>query len=342
MATADGTPDLFRRVIIGAIVLAIGLTIVSQLVSVGGVTSIGGSVSVGGDNSVDLNGATNITSVSDSTGRAAAVDSGTEVQVSGGIGVDGSQWHWSTFTSVTAAENDQVIWSVRDDWILAYNASDASSPRQWVLWYYNSSSTNTYRLTVPASSPTALTNIQAERNASTLRLYNGTGGTSSLTLSPSTASSAPAPADNELVGTLEETRTWDRPLSSSERQTVRNDPLAPVGVGDRDARLMFDKDSRDVAVDLRAASGEIVGSPGFFSSVRTNGIPGSELQRGVDFEVQNGAVVCCRAATCSTRRGSLSKRPARSSATSCARSALRSRSRAWCSSSPSPAASSAW
>jgi hypothetical protein len=249
-------------------------------------------VFVGTNNEFDLDGADDVAEVKNSTGRAAALDTNTEVQVSGGIGVDGQNWHWSTFVGMDReVPRDEIIWSVRENYILAFNDSDANSPAEFVLWYYNSTSTNSYRLTVPGSHGSVLKNVQASRNGTQLTLRNSTGTSSSLTITPGTDTSAPAPNGSELVGTLEETQTWDRTLNSSERQTVRTDPLEPVGVGDRDARLMFDQSGRGVAVDLRSASGEIVGSPGFFSSVRTSGIPGDVLTRGVDYKVSGGSIV---------------------------------------------------
>lgn len=281
MPAPDDVVQRVVSVIFGVVIVTI---VLSTLTS--GFLPADGSVFVGTDNRFELDNADGVEAVKNSTGRAAALNQNTEVQISGGIGVDGDEWHWSTYARVQNTSRDQVVWSVRDDWLLAY---DGDQPA-WVLWHYNASSTNSYRLSVPAADASSLTNVQASRNGTAVTLYNSSGTSASLTLTPETDTSASAPVGGELVGALEETRTWDRELTGSERQALRNEPLAPIGVGDRDARLMFDQEGRDVAVDLRSASGEIVGDPGFFGGLRGNGLPGERLQRGADYQLQNGGI----------------------------------------------------
>lgn len=215
--------------------------------------------------------------IRDTTGRAVAVDGSGGVEISGGIGVRGKSWHLSTYVSVENTSRSQVVWTVRDNYVLAYDADRAV----WALWYYNDSSTNSYRVEVSAS-PTAgtLTNVQASRDGRTLTVYNSSGASASLTIDPTTANSATLPTSQTLEGRLEETRTWSGPLNATQRQRLRNAPIKPVGVGNRTGRLMFDTSGDGVAVDFRAASGSLVGS-----ASRAPGFAGSILTAGVDYRV---------------------------------------------------------
>lgn len=271
--------DTARAVGIAAIVILLSITVGGAVFEVTNPSD--GSFFVGTDNEERLENVDNVTEVKDSTGRAASLAAGQDVEISGGIGVEGSVWSWSTWTATDDTSRDQIIWSVRDNWILAYN----STTPEWILWHYNDSSTHSYRVSVPANDTATLRNVQATRNGSTVTLYNDSGTSASVTLTPGTDSSAAAPTYKSLDGGLEETRTFDTELNASQRQALRNKPLKPVAVGDRDARLMFDKKGRNVAVDLRNADGEITGSNSLLGSVRRSGLAGTVMTRGVDYEI---------------------------------------------------------
>lgn len=239
-----------------------------------------GSVALGADGVRSFPYTDEITEVSDSTGRALHLSEDAELQVSGGIGVEGDQWTWSTMVAVENTSRDQVAWGVRDEWILAYNSSDPS----WVLWHYNRSSTNSYRLSVPASGAGSLTMVQATRGNATVTLYNSSGSSDSVTLTPGTPTSAAAPTYGSLDGRLEETRVWGRVLNTSHRQSVRSNPLLPLP-GDRRSRLMMDTTGRSVAVDLRSSSGEVVGSYGLLAGPRGTGLAGTTLTDGTHYQL---------------------------------------------------------
>lgn len=264
--------------IVGALVLVL---IVQALLGpiLSASNTVDGSIALGADGEREFVYAGNVTEVRNTTGRALRLSKEAELQVSGGIGVQGDTWTWSTTVAVDNTSRSQVLWGIRDEYLLAYDGSAG----ELVLWHYNESSTNSYALRVPAS-PSSLTTVQATRNGSTLRLYNGSGSSSSLTLTPSTDNSAPTPTYGSLDGRLEETRTWGRVLNSTERQQVRDRPILPL-TGNRRARLMFDTQGRDVAVDLRSASGEVVGGYPLLEDPRASGFAGAVLQEGVSYEL---------------------------------------------------------
>lgn len=239
-----------------------------------------GSVALGADGERAFAYAEEITEVRSSTGRAVHLSQDAELQISGGLGIEGEQWTWSTMIAVENTSRDQVVWGIRDEWILAY---DGSQPA-WVLWHYNRSSTNSYRISVPASGAGSLTTVQATRDNATVTLYNSSGSSTSVTLTPGTDRSATAPTYGSLDGRLEETQVWGRVLNASQLQTDRASPIPPL-TGDRRSRLMMDQTGRSVAVDLRSASGEVVGSYGLLATPRGTGVAGTTLTEGQQYQL---------------------------------------------------------
>lgn len=219
--------------------------------------------------------------IKNSTGRAAALDGQGAVEVNGGLGVRGDPWSFSTYVAIDDLSRSHVVWTVRENWVLSYDGGAS----EWVLWYYNSSSTNSYSTSV-AASPSGLTNVQAQRDGQTVTLYNSTDASSSFTITPGTDSSAPLPTTQSLDGRLEETRVWKTTLNGSQRQQLRDEPLNPVGVGNRSARLMFDTSGSGVAIDFTGASGELTGD-----ATRGSGFAGSVLVAGVDYRIDTSGQV---------------------------------------------------
>lgn len=279
MSTAEETGNAFTKLIVSAVILAVGVTIVSQVVGVGGLVSLDGSIRVGGDGVVALQQDKGVTEVRDSTGRAASL-SGGEVVINGGLGVrddPDDQWAFGTYASVENSSRASVVWSLGEEWILAYQPDYGG---EFVVWHYNRSSTHSYATSVAAASPGSLSAVLLERDGDTITLTNSSGATSSIVLTPGTDSSAPVPTTNNLNGRLEETRSWDRTLTSAEAQTYRSDGIEPVAVGNRSARLLFDQSGTDVAVEFRTASGELRGS-----ASRGTGLAGTVMTQGTDFSV---------------------------------------------------------
>jgi len=276
MARAPDSP--VERVAAIAIGIAVLVVVLSALVSSSTVAqgSIPLSDGVATFSSPSVANAT----ISNSTGRAAEL-SGGAVEISGAVGVRGDTWSLSTYVDVDDSSRTQVVWTVRENWQLAYDGVAG----EWELWYYNSSSTNSYSTSVSAS-PTGLTNVQAQRDGQTVTLYNSSGSSSSITITPGTDSSAPVPATQPLDGRLDETRVWQAALNATQRQQLRDEPLDPVGVGNRSAQLMFDRDGSSVAVDFSSASGSLTGA-----ATRGSGLAGAELVKGVDYRVDGSELI---------------------------------------------------
>lgn len=281
MATADESPGLIKRVTVGAVVLAVGIVILSQIVGLGAgsLSSLDGSIRVGGDGVVVLQQDDGVTNVRDSTGRAASL-SGGEVALSGGLGIRDDadrEWAFATYSAVQDPSRASVLWSLGQEYIIAYVPDNGG---QYVAWYYNQSSTNSYSVSVAAGSPGSLSPLILERESGSLVLQNESGASASVAITPGTDSTAPLPTSNNLVGRLDETRTWDRPLTAGEAQTYRTDGLEPVAVGNRSARLLFDTSGSEVAVEFRGTSGELRGD-----ASRGSGLAGTTMTEGTDYRL---------------------------------------------------------
>lgn len=278
MATADGADGLGTQLITIAVLLGVGVVIVSQLGVVGGSFS-GGSLALGGDAAVTVAVASDdVAEVADTTGRAMRVDGDGGVSVDGGFGgvANDSTMSFATYADVDNTSRGSRLIRVGDAWALNYIAANGG---QYELLYFNISSRNSYRLTVAADqTPGTLQPVIVERNGATVRLYNGTGASASLTIDPSSESTAQLSNVGDLDGRIDETRAWDRPLNATERATYRSDGIEPVAVGNRSARLQFDTTGDSVAIDFVAASGRLSGT-----ASRGDGLDKTVLQQGTDF-----------------------------------------------------------
>jgi hypothetical protein len=280
MSTATDNTELVQRVIVGAVLLGVGVVIVGQVAGVGGLVSVDGSIRVGGDGVVSLQGSDEVNSVADSTGRAAEL-SGGSVDISGGLGVvddaDGN-WTFGTYAAVDNTSQSATLWSIDDNYVIGYSPSNGG---QYFLWYYNESSANSYATTVAAGSPGSLSTVMVERDGDTLTLFNESDASTTITVNPSSETSAALPASDNLDGRLDETRTWDRPLTATERSNYRSDGIQPVAVANRSARVLFDTTGGDVAVEFRGSSGTLRGA-----ASRGTGLAGTTMTRGTDFALQ--------------------------------------------------------
>lgn len=278
MATSDGADGLGKQLIAIAVMLGVGVVIISQFGVIGGSFS-GGSLALGGDAAVTVASASDdIAEVADTTGRAMRVDGDGGVSIDGGFGgiANDSTMAFATYADVDNTSRGSRLVRVGNAWALNYIAANGG---QYELLYFNISSRNSYRLTVAASqTPGALQPVIVERSGPTVRLYNETGASASLTIDPSSESTAQLSSVSDLDGRIDETRAWDRPLNTTQRATYRSDGIEPVAVGNRSARLQFDTTGDSVAVDFAAASGSLSGT-----ASRGDGLDKTELQQGSDF-----------------------------------------------------------
>jgi hypothetical protein len=286
VSTGSLSDKFIVRVIVGAVVLGIGIFLLSTVFSVTFAPSGFGSVPLtNGETTLDVS-EKRVDVVQDTSGRAASLGGSGAVVVSGGLGflneteTSGSA-AFATHAAVDDPNRTQIIYALEDEYQLSYNGTS----NEYVLWYFDKATTNSYVVTIAATNPTQLQPIFFSHDGDTLTLET-TAGEGKLNATTTTGGSfVPLPTDTRLDGTLEETRTFDRTLTNSEQNAYTTDPIAPIAVGNREARIMYDTAGSGVAVDFRAnASGELQGD-----ADRGTGIAADVLTQGTDFALTSAS-----------------------------------------------------
>lgn len=186
-------------------------------------------------------------------------------------------WTLATWARVDngAAIRDMTAISVNGRVIIDYNGTEGN----WTAWYYDESKTNSYRVNISApNQPQNWTHIAVVANGTHLAIYrnNTRGDVKNITTSSITS----APVDNSnWDGRLDETRTFDDALNSSQRQSLVDSPVGPQANANRTMRVMYDQPDADRQL-IFFADGRLKTSNASFSS----GMDGSDLVAGVDYE----------------------------------------------------------
>jgi hypothetical protein len=281
--TESRSDSFVVKLIVGAVVLGIGIVIVSSVFGAVVAAENPGSLKLdNGQQTFGLFGQKQVEAVKDTSGRAAAFGGSGAVVVNNGIGFLNATGENETGTATLATHaavddpsRTQVIYQLGQEYQLSYNGSS----QQYQLYYFDEETRDSYIVRVNASAtPTKLSPIFFSRDGETLTLRTTTNSSAIQTTGDSFVA---LPTDAGLDGRIEETRVVNTILTSSQRTSYVNDPIDPVAVGNRESRLMFDKTGESVAVDFRAnASARLTGD-----ATRGSGVAGQQLDEGVDFEL---------------------------------------------------------
>jgi len=156
---------------------------------------------------------------------------------------------------------------------------------QWSAWYYDDGSTNSYVANVSTSGHEVgnLTNVQVRHNGTHLSIYrNGTLGETVATTGDS-IQSAPVNATN-WDGRLEELRTFDHALNSSERATLVDSPAQQLPGADPTARAMFDQPDRATQLLLYSGTQLETSNVTYGDGVPAQQMDGDGNLVGVDYQ----------------------------------------------------------
>ena len=208
----------------------------------------------------------------------------------------------STYTSdqsVKFADDGTWTISVWAEWNDSYNTTNGTvysldgkvalqydnQTSQWVGWYYNESSTDSYRVNASApEQPNTLTNIQLSHNGTHFAIaVNGTTGEVDNT----TVSSIEDPLQNtdNWAGRQEELRGYDDgDLSAAQSQQLIDKPVQPLNNANRTFRVMFDQGSGNTEPVYFSSSTLTLSN-----STYVSGHPGHVLTEGTDYEIDAGA-----------------------------------------------------
>lgn len=289
---------VFAVLVIGAIALVVlsimlllGMQLVGQtagnLGETGGVTNESASPNPVTGSAVsfeDTSGASEVSQVyqvNDSTGYAIRLtgysDSYYESQQDVDLSAD-ETWSvttWARVNDSVSSENMTAV-SANGRAMIQYNGSSD----QWIGWYYDDGTLNSYRLTTSApDQPNNLTLITFTHNQTHLKLYRNTTLAATQNVSVSAIEDPEINATN-WDGTLEETRVFDDATNDSEQSELYNNPVAPRPDRNRTARLMFDEGSGSTtAIYFTGTRADIYN----FSWV--HGHDGNILNEGTDYEL---------------------------------------------------------
>jgi len=298
---ARGQTGIFMTLVIAAValvmftvVLLVGVSLVDGVVS--GIGGQAGPVNTSASpdpvtgqavSFEDTSGEATVTQVYDvvdSRGYAVALTGASDsyVQTDSDVTLTSdATWSVSTYAAVdaTATGTTMTALSVDGRILLQYNGTAGS----WAAWYYNESSRNSYRVSVTAPDPTNLTRIEARHNGSALTIYrNTTQGTTATTGTSNTADAWPDATNWD--GRLDETRTFDDPLPSSERASLVTNPVGPAPGTNRTARLMYDQGGGTTTPIYFAGADATLSNASW-----VGGLPGASLTEGADYELDTGA-----------------------------------------------------
>lgn len=146
--------------------------------------------------------------------------------------------HQGVWVNGTATGRNMTVLALGDpDVLLRYDGNRSSAV--WRVVYVGVS--NTYETTVSAPSPTDATHLFVGRNNETLYLNRNNSANATVSISGASTGETNLTAAKNLDGRLDETRTWDSRLNSSQRQAVIDDPVAPLPGTNRTARIMYDE-----------------------------------------------------------------------------------------------------
>jgi hypothetical protein len=228
----------------------------------------GGSVTLSGTNVsvIDVHQSLNDSADLDGTGA-----------ITGNLGDDVADNRTvSTWAQIDNTSGVRQIASVDSRTILVFNGSTS----EWACWSYDDASGETHRVAVSATSPGAWTNLQCERDSGTLTLR--VNDTSTTTVQTDSANAtAQTLQTTPLDGRVDETRTFNGSLTSSEQSALYSSPTAPLEGAPRQSRVMYDSYSSLDSIPVYISGGSLDGT----AATKTAGLAGQGASEGTDWSL---------------------------------------------------------
>jgi len=277
---ADGTQSAVRTVVVGAVILGIGVVLISTFVgAVADQTApedIAEDVLIaGGDGDVSHEGPVENLTVNQSLGTAVEFTGASDSGLQGQADID----HDETWSASLWARSDQVRDQRAlqlDDWLYV-DLVNNSGTAAWRVTYYDEFNRQTEQLQVSASnSTTTWTNLVVTSNGSTLTLFENN---SQVASTPINGGDSIPNGTNNWDGRLEETRVLDDEVNSSQRSTLYSEPTAPVKANET-ARIYFDLRPSEGSVDIYRTGTDLDLS----NASRVDGFQGQGAVEGPDYE----------------------------------------------------------
>lgn len=224
--------------------------------------------------------------VYDSTGYAIRLDGSgdSNFESTGDVTyTTGDNWTVSSWGAIDSGVSDErAMLSLNGRLVVTYDAASGN----WVAWYYDDSTTASYELSAPAQSqPGTLENVQVRANGTHLQLYTGSTSSPANVTDLDGTSNADAPDAGNWDGRIDEVRTWDEALDSTNRSALRSDPTGALPGTNRTARIMFDEWWSNEQVLLFADGVEVERNN---ADLVSSGLAGTDQTEGTDYEWNTG------------------------------------------------------
>jgi len=235
----------------------------------------GGDISLSGDN-------ISVISVHQSLNDSAKLDG--SGAITGDLGDDVADNRTvSTWARVENTTGVRQIVSVDSRTILVYNGSTS----EWACWSYDDTSGQTHRVGVADASP-GWSNLQCERAGGTLTLrVNNSDDTAITSVATDSANATTQTLETEpLDGQIDETRTFNGTLSSTERDALYTAPTAPLESAPRQSRIMYDSYGSLDSIPVYLAGGSLDGT----TATKAGGLVGQGATEGSDWSLSSGTL----------------------------------------------------
>lgn len=245
-------PDLDQVVILGILFFVVTSTGILALSTVSSSNNLATTTTAVTNDPVLLDGTGQYTRIDDGEGRDETVYNslGMAVNLSGANDsfvesssdfevANDSTWSVAVWARVDpeAATDTMTVVSIDGRVVVTYNGSAGN----WSAWYYDDGSRNSYMLNATApNQPGNYTHVLVHSNGTHLSLYRNNSLGERANLSADNIASAPVNSTT-WNGRLEELRTFDDALNSTQRQQLVDQPLDPLVASNRTARVMFDE-----------------------------------------------------------------------------------------------------
>jgi hypothetical protein len=182
----------------------------------------------------------------------------------------------STWVRVDNTSGVRQLVSVDSRTILVFNGTSS----EWACWSYDDASGDTHRVAASATSPGAWTNLQCERDSGTLTLRVNDTSTNTVQTDSANAT-AQTLQTTPLDGRVDETRTFNGSLSSSEQSALYNAPTAPLESAPRQSRVMYDSYGSLDSIPVYIAGGSLDGP----QATKAAGLQGQGAIEGTDWSI---------------------------------------------------------
>lgn len=218
----------------------------------------------------------------DSVRLTGANDSNVTIESNADLGHDLSACTWGTLDSDVVTNNEDALLLATQEAVTWYNGTSDT----WEGYYYNTSSRNSFRASVSASSPAANATLVCLNHANqSLNISANTTTGSSVATGSSNIADYPSNVTN-WNGTVEETRLYATPLNGSQRTEWVGEPGLAVQGPAPATRVTYDTFTEKTTFNTYFASGSATAG----NATQVSGFDAPAPSEGTDYSLSGGTI----------------------------------------------------